>query len=121
MACQTPPNKVEVTGRASMKVVPDMVELSLNTTTVRPAMKDAVMETQSVIRDILAVCRQFIPDPQDIKVSSVATNKNYEYNGRAEVFRGFSALQVLEVTLREYPPARAVHGEAARYEDQQYR
>lgn len=84
-----------------MKVEPDMVELSLKTYTTRPAMKDAVAETQTIVKDILAVCGQYIRDSQDIKVSTVATNKAYEFNGRTEVFKGYSALQVLSVTLND--------------------
>jgi uncharacterized protein YggE len=92
--------KIQVTGQATMKIVPDMVELSLNAYYVRPAMKDAVAETQQAIDQILLVCRQYIHDPEDIKVSNVATNKDYDYNGRREVFKGYSARQVLEVRLK---------------------
>jgi uncharacterized protein len=100
-ACNSTVNKIEVTGHASMKVVPDMVELSLKTYNVRPAMKDAVKETQLVINDILTVCHKYIPDEQDIKVSSVATDKAYDYTGNREVFKGYSALQILQVTLKD--------------------
>jgi uncharacterized protein YggE len=34
---------INVTGRAKMKVVPDMVELSLRAYSVKPAMKNAVV------------------------------------------------------------------------------
>ncbi len=101
-ACQTTvQEKIQVTGQATMKVVPDMVELSLKAFTVKPAMKDAVIETQSAISQILAICHKYIRQEEDIKVSSVATNKDYEYNGNREVFKGYSAQQVLDVRLRD--------------------
>lgn len=100
-ACHTDPiPQVQVTGQASMKVVPDMVELSLKAYAVQPAMKDAVKETQAEIDQILAVCHRYISDPEDIKVSNIATDKDYEEVGHRDVFKGYSAQQVLEVRLR---------------------
>ena len=96
-----PVNSVQVTGQATMKVVPDMVELSLNANFVRPAMKDAVAETQAAIAQILAVCRKYIPAEEDIKVSNVATNKDYDYENNRTTFKGYSAQQVLEVRLKD--------------------
>lgn len=101
-ACRpsTTPN-IQVTGQATMRVVPDMVELSLKATNTRPALKDAVIETQAAINQILAVCHKYIRDDEDIKVSNVATNKDYEYTGNREIFKGYSAQQILEVRLRD--------------------
>ena len=101
-ACGSPVEqpKVQVSGQATMKVVPDMVELSLKAFNVRPAMKDAVAQTQDDINQILAVCRKYIPDEEDIKVSNVATDKNYSYDNNREVFKGYSAQQILEVRLK---------------------
>lgn len=93
--------KIQVTGQATLKVVPDMVELSLKAYNVRPAMKDAVAETQFAINQILSVCRKYIHQEEDIKVSNVATNKDYEYNRDRQVFKGYSAQQVLEVRLKD--------------------
>jgi len=39
------PKTINVTGQAKMKIVPDMVELSLRAYSVKPAMKDAVTES----------------------------------------------------------------------------
>jgi len=92
---------IQVTGQASLKVVPDIVDLSLKAVNTRPAMKDAVAETQAAVDQILVVCHQYIPDPEDIKVSIVATNKEYNYTGNREIFKGYSAEQDLEVHLRD--------------------
>ena len=104
-ACQSPAvghddGKIQVTGEAKMKVVPDMVELSLKAYNVRPAMKDAVIQTQAAIGEILQVCHKYIPEQEDIKVSNIATNKDYEYDGGRTIFKGYSAQQILEVRLR---------------------
>ena len=77
------------------------MELSLRASSVRPAMKDAVAETQAAIDQILVVCHKYIPQDADIKVSNVATNKDYGYEGNRQVFKGYSAQQVLEVSLRD--------------------
>jgi hypothetical protein len=101
-ACTHPvTSKIQVTGEATMKVVPDMVELSLKSFNVRPAMKDAVKETQAAINQILTVCHKYIRVEEDIKVSNVATNKEYDYTGNREVFKGYSAQQILEVRLKD--------------------
>jgi uncharacterized protein len=94
-------DKIQVTGQATMKVVPDIVELTLKSYNVRPAMKDAVAETQAAIDQILVVCNKYIHDSEDIKVSNVATNKDYDYIRNREIFKGYSAQQVLEVRLKD--------------------
>lgn len=95
------PKTINVTGQAKMKVVPDMVELSLRAYSVKPAMKDAVTETQAAVDQIIAVCRKYVVDPADIKVSSISTNKAYEYRNGSDKFIGYDALQVLDVTLKD--------------------
>jgi uncharacterized protein YggE len=77
-----------------------MVEVSLRADNVRSAMKDAVAQTQADVNEILAVCKKYISDPSDIKVSTISTNKSYDYSGSREVFKGYSATQVLEVSLK---------------------
>ncbi len=99
---QQPPQKkqIDVTGFASVKVVPDMVDISLRAENLRPAMKDAVAQTQADVNEILAVCRKYISNPSDIKVSMISTNKSYDYRNGRDVFIGFNAAQVLEVSLK---------------------
>jgi uncharacterized protein YggE len=92
---------IEIVGRAKMKVVPDMVELSLQSYNVSPAMKDAVAKTQGDINAILGVCRKYVVHPSDIKVSSVSTNKAYDYQNNKSNFIGYDAMQVLDVTLKD--------------------
>ncbi len=101
-SCQSKnePRSISVTGTAKMKVVPDMVEVSLRAYTVKPAMRDAVAETQTAVNEILAVCKRYVTDPADIKVSSISTNKAYEYRNNSDQFIGYDAEQVLEVTLK---------------------
>ena len=77
-----------------------MVELSLRAQNLRPAMKDAVMQTQAAVNEIIAVCQKYVSDPADIKVSTISTNKAYDYRGGREVFTGFEAAQVLDVSLK---------------------
>ncbi|WP_164974070.1 SIMPL domain-containing protein [Filimonas effusa] len=103
MACSTPSKEkqIEVTGEATMKVVPDMVEFSLSAANVKPAMKDAVAETQAAVNEILAVCKKYVQSESDIKVSAISTNKSYDYRGGRDLFNGYEASQVLDVTLKD--------------------
>lgn len=98
---KTEPKTINVTGQGKIKVVPDMVELSLRAYAVKPAMRDAVAETQAAVNEIIGVCRKYVVHPSDIKVSSISTNKAYEYRGGKEQFLGYDALQVLDVTLKD--------------------
>lgn len=91
---------INVTGHADLKVVPDMVELSLRAQNIKPAMKDAVLQTQADVNEILTVCKKYISDPAEIKVSTISTNKAYDYRNGREVFTGFEAAQVLDVSLK---------------------
>lgn len=99
-SCKTNNNTIEVTGQASMKIVPDMVELSLKAYNLKPAMKDAVNQTQLNVTEMLAVCRKYIRNENDIKVSYIATDKAFDYRFNEPRFIGYSAQQVLQVTLR---------------------
>jgi uncharacterized protein len=101
-ACNSASEKkwINVTGHASLKMVPDMVELSLRAQNIKPAMKDAVAQTQADVNEIIAVCRKYVSEPADIKVSTISTNKAYDYRGNREVFTGFEAAQVLAVSLK---------------------
>jgi uncharacterized protein YggE len=95
------PPSVSVTGAASVRVVPDMVQLSLKADNTRPAMKLSVSQTQEDIEAIIAVCKKYVSRPDDIRVSNISTNKDYEYRNNREIFTGYNATQVLEVTLRD--------------------
>lgn len=64
-------------------------------------MKDAVRETQAAVTEISAVCRNYLVNPSDLKVSSISTNKSYDYRNGKEQFVGYEALQVLDVTLKD--------------------
>lgn len=102
-SCISPnePQTINVTGQGKIKVVPDMVELSLRAYAVKPAMRDAVAKTQSAVQEIIGVCRKYVVNASDIKVSSISTNKAYEYRGGKDQFIGYDALQVLDVTLKD--------------------
>jgi len=63
-------------------------------------MKDAVAQTQVDVNEILAVCKKYISSQADIKVSTISTNKAYDYRNNREVFTGFEASQILEVSLK---------------------
>jgi hypothetical protein len=83
-ACTHPvTDKIQVTGQATMKVVPDMVELSLKSFNVRPAMKDAVIETQAAINQILTY------SPGGERTSSIQSDGNdYDLNLYNKSFGG---------------------------------
>jgi uncharacterized protein YggE len=100
-SCSSSREQITVVGQADMKVVPDMVEISLKAYNLKPSMREALNETTTAINEIMLVCRKFVKDEADIKVSNISTNKSYEYRNGREVFLGYDAQQVLDVTLKD--------------------
>ncbi|MGZ3880206.1 MAG: SIMPL domain-containing protein, partial [Flavisolibacter sp.] len=50
---------------------------------------------------MIAVCKKYVRDSSDIKVSNISTNKSYDYSGNRERFVGYQAVQVLAISLRD--------------------
>ena len=100
-SCSSSSDRITVVGQAQMKVVPDMVEVSLKAYNVKPSMREALSETTGAVSEMIMVCRRFVKDGADIKVSNISTNKAYEYRNGREVFIGYDAQQILDVTLKD--------------------
>jgi uncharacterized protein YggE len=101
------PRQVKSVGYGSVTVYPDFAELTVDAAFTRPRLKDAVAEVQTVVDQVLAVSKRYAPGPNDVRVSSTSSNKEFDYVKGKEVFTGFNSSQSVTVRindLKRLPP-----------------
>ncbi|MBD2770012.1 SIMPL domain-containing protein [Hymenobacter sp. BT664] len=112
-ACQAGPTtgpplrQVRSVGYGSVTVYPDYAELTVDAEFTRPKLKDAVAEVQGVVDQVLALSKRYAPGPNEVRVSSTSSNKEFGYVRGKEVFTGFNSSQSVTVRvtdLRRLPP-----------------
>jgi uncharacterized protein YggE len=96
-----PVRQIKVSGYGTVTAYPDLAELTVEVAFTKPRLKDATVETQAVVEQVVAASRPFIKSPQDLRISHVSTNKEYTYVRDKEVFVGFEATQSLTVQLAD--------------------
>jgi uncharacterized protein YggE len=103
-ACKTTSEKqksVKVSGEGKVRVMPDLVILTMEVSFVKPRMADAVSETQQTVDSVLMILEQFGQKNTDIKTSSISANKEYNYAGNRPVFTGFKTEQSIDFVLND--------------------
>jgi uncharacterized protein YggE len=90
-----------VLGTGKVKVIPDKVDLNIMVENTEPAMKDAVRKTRDVVDQVIVLCKKYVKDTLDIRTSSIAANKDYEWVNQKEKFIGYQASQAIDVTLND--------------------
>lgn len=96
-----PVRQVKVSGFGTVTAYPDLAEITVEVSFTKPRLKDATMETQAVVEQVIAASRPFIKSKEDLRVSHVSTNKEYDYVRDKQVFAGFEATQSLTVQLAD--------------------
>lgn len=91
--------KIRVSGEGKIRVMPDLVILTLDVSFTKPRMADAVKETQATVDTVLNILEQFGRRNIDIKTSNISANKEYDYSGNRERFIGFKAQQSIDFVL----------------------
>ena len=104
-ACQpapaTPPRQVRSVGYGTVTVYPNYAELTVDAAFTRPKLKDAVAEVQTVVDQVLALSKRYAPGPDDVRVSSTSSNKEFDYVKGKEVFTGFNSTQSVTVRIND--------------------
>ena len=105
-ACQpsttaTAPRQVHSVGYGHVTVYPDYAELTVDAAFTRPRLKDAVAEVQRVVDQVLTVSKRYAPGPNDVRVSSTSSNKEFGYVKGREVFTGFNSSQSVTVRIND--------------------
>ncbi|WP_165864774.1 SIMPL domain-containing protein [Rufibacter latericius] len=94
-----PPRQVKVLGFGSLTSYPDLAEITVESSFTRPRMRDAVQEMKIVTEEVLALSRQFTSQPEDIRISSVSANKEYQYLQNQNKFVGYNTSQSITIKL----------------------
>ncbi len=104
-ACQpappAAPRQVHSIGYGHVTVYPDYAELTVDAAFTRPRLRDAVAEVQRVVDQVLAVSRRYAPGPNEVRVSSTSSNKEFTYVKGKEVFTGFNSTQSVTVRIND--------------------
>ena len=95
-------HQVTAYGYGALKVVPDVADWTVEVEFTRPEMAAAMTETQKVMDAVLAACSKAIPDSNDIKTARVYTRKEFVWENNANVFKGYTASQSVEIKLRDF-------------------
>lgn len=95
------PNRIRVSGEGKVRVMPDQVTLTINTTFTKTRMVDAVRETQATVDTVITLLEKYGNKQKDIKTSSVSANKDYQYIGNTNKFIGYQAQQTIDFVLHD--------------------
>ena len=95
------PKRIRVSGEGKIRVMPDRVILTISVSFTRPRMVEAVRLAQETVDTVLTILQQFGKKDEDIKTSSISADKEYNYNGRTDVFVGFRAQQSIDFVLND--------------------
>jgi uncharacterized protein YggE len=93
--------KIRVSGEGKIRVMPNLVILTINVSFTKPRMVDAVKETQETVDSVLFILEKFGKKDFDIKTSSISANKDYEYIGNTNKFIGYQAQQTIDFVLND--------------------
>jgi uncharacterized protein YggE len=93
--------KIRVSGEGKVRIMPNLVILTIEIAFIKPRMADAVKQTQQTVDSVMMILEQFGRKDIDIKTSSISANKQYDYIGNKQVFAGFNAEQSIDFVLND--------------------
>lgn len=93
--------KIRVSGEGKVRVMPNLVILTIEIAFTKPKMADAVKQTQQTVDSVIMILQQFGRKDIDIKTSSISANKEYNYTGNKQVFAGYKAEQSIDFVLND--------------------
>ena len=112
-ACNEPArnaDSIKVSGEGKIRVKPNLVILTIKVAFTQPRMADAVRLAQGTVDTVVQILQGFGSLENDIKTSSIAANKEYNYNGRTPVFTGYKAEQSIDFVLNDIQKFNALTG-----------
>ena len=94
-------NRVTATGTGEIRVTPDMALLTAEATFTRKTVKEAADETRKAINAILKAANKSVNGPEDLRTLRLNVNPEYDWVEGARKFRGYTASQSIEITVRD--------------------
>jgi len=97
---EQPVSSIRVTGDAKVTAKPDRVEIDIGATTRAPSSQDAAAQNARQVDAVLAAVRKVAPAAV-LRTISYSLNPNYQYhpNGGEPTIEGYTASNVVQVTL----------------------
>jgi len=91
---------ITISSQGSVKVVPDAVRISANSTNVAATSKEALAATAKTTAAVRAALTAAKIDKKDISTQSVSVFPEYKYDNNTTVLIGYRASQTLTVVVR---------------------
>jgi hypothetical protein len=92
---------VSVTGTGEIKVAPDMAVITAEATFTRKTVKEAAAETRKSMDAIVKAGRKAARSSDDLRTGRLSVNPEYDWTDGKRIFRGYTASQSLEITIRD--------------------
>src|SRR5215831_7870758 len=110
LAQQPPVSSIRVTGDARVTAKPDRVQIDIGVTTRAAQSQDAAAQNARQVEAVLAAVRKAAGPTAVLKTISYSLNPNYQYHpkGGEPTIDGYTALNVVQVTLDELGKIGAV-------------
>jgi len=110
LAQQPPVSSIRVTGDARVTAKPDRVQIDIGVTTRAAQSQDAALQNARQVDAMLTAVRKAAGPTAVLKTVSYSLNPNYQYhpNGGEPTIEGYTALNVVQVTLDELGKIGAV-------------
>ncbi len=90
-------NAISVTGDGTAVAEPDLVNISVTVSETAQTTQQAQEQTNAKVAQIIDIATNNGVDEQDIKTTQLSLNPKYEYENRTRVFKGYDAVQTLEI------------------------
>jgi len=109
-AQQPPVSSIRVTGDARVTAKPDRVQIDIGVTTRAPQSQEAAAQNARQVDAVLVAVRKVAGATAVLKTISYSLNPNYRFhpNGGEPTLEGYTAVNVVQVTLDELGKIGAV-------------
>jgi len=110
VAQQAPVSSIRVTGDARVTAKPDRVQIDVGVTSRAAQSQDAAAQNARQVDAVLSAVRKAAGPTAVLKTISYSLNPNYQFhpNGGEPTIEGYTALNVVQVTLDEFGKIGAV-------------
>ena len=110
LAQQPPVSSIRVTGDARVTAKPDRVQIDIGVTTRAQQSQEAAAQNARQVDAVLAAVRKAAGPTAVLKTICYSLNPNYQYhpNGGEPTLQGYTAVNVVQVTLDELGKIGAV-------------
>ena len=102
VSCSNNKTKViKVFGNGEVTYIPDIVTMTVKLKDVKPALKDAIANTNATSKKLLNLCKEYSIANEDIKTSYAQSGREYQWQNGKDIFVGFRSEQSIQITFRE--------------------